>query len=176
LLILTHIIIIQKKDRFSHIGPEEYINYIMTIGIENEPNMPEVRTNAIRKPLSLEKYRDKNLRQYLNELKRACQQDTNEILLKRTNNDTINNKEKHLKPVPVVKTASNIEAYTFWFNRLSMLVTSEVVRTLKMDKRVDVINFLIETVYACFELGNYNSAMAIIGNFKSYIYIFVFSF
>ena len=52
-----------------------------------------------------------------------------------------------------------------WFNRLSSFVTTEVVKNFNKKKRIEVINYFILVAFDCFELGNFNSAMAIIGIF-----------
>jgi hypothetical protein len=61
------------------------------------------------------------------------------------------------------KNTSNIEAYIQWFNRLSNLISTEIVKHLKRDTRVKMINFFIDVAQECFNNGNFNSLMAIIG-------------
>jgi hypothetical protein len=95
-----------KKDRISHIGPEEFIHHFINTDSKNL---------------------DENLK-------------TSDL-----------------------KSESNIQAYVLWNNRLSSLVSTEIVKNNKRENRVALINFFIETATACFELGNYNSTMSIIG-------------
>lgn len=61
------------------------------------------------------------------------------------------------------KKTRNLESYIKWFNRLSNLVASEVCCHLKKKHRVKVIEHFIETAKECFNIGNFNSLMAIIG-------------
>lgn len=92
---------------------------------------------------------NKTFQDYLEELRKACD---NDLYIKRTNNIKY-----------PIKKWSNIQAYIIWFNRLSSLVTTEIVKNLKKNKRTELINYFINVAYDCFELGNYNSSMAIIG-------------
>ncbi len=61
-----------------------------------------------------------------------------------------------------VKTSSNLEAYIIWFNHLSNFVASEILKCSKVDQRARMVTFFINAAYNCFELGNFNSTMAII--------------
>lgn len=61
-----------------------------------------------------------------------------------------------------IKKTKNLECYVQWFNRLSFLVASETVRHIKKKQRVRLIEFWIETARECFNIGNFNSLMAII--------------
>lgn len=61
-----------------------------------------------------------------------------------------------------IKKTKNLECYIHWFNRLSYLVASETVRHIKKKQRVRIIEFWIETARECFNIGNFNSLMAII--------------
>ena len=63
------------------------------------------------------------------------------------------------------KTAANLEAYILWFNRLSNFVASKIVMCFKKDERVELIEFFIDVAYECFQLENFNSSMAIIGDY-----------
>jgi hypothetical protein len=92
---------------------------------------------------------NKTFRDYLEELRQACD---NDIFIKRTSNIKYKSKKW-----------ANIQAYIIWFNRLSSFVTTEIVKNLNKKKRVDVINYFINVAFDCFEIGNFNSAMAIIG-------------
>ena len=56
-----------------------------------------------------------------------------------------------------------LQAYILWFNRLSNLICTEIVKNLKRELRVLVLNYFINVANHCFEIGNYNSTMAIIG-------------
>ncbi|XP_045146199.1 ras-GEF domain-containing family member 1A isoform X2 [Echinops telfairi] len=53
----------------------------------------------------------------------------------------------------------SLEAYDNWFNCLSMLVATEVV---KKKQRTRMVEFFIEVARECFNIGNFNSMMAII--------------
>ncbi|XP_050437199.1 uncharacterized protein LOC126843616 isoform X1 [Adelges cooleyi] len=61
-----------------------------------------------------------------------------------------------------MKKTKNLESYVHWFNRLSYLVASEVCKHSKKKQRVKAIEFWIETARECFNIGNFNSLMAII--------------
>ncbi|XP_024217099.1 ras-GEF domain-containing family member 1B, partial [Halyomorpha halys] len=57
----------------------------------------------------------------------------------------------------------NYEIYCDWFPRLASLVLTDVCRQMKSKKyRVKVLEFWIETARECFNIGNFNSLMAII--------------
>lgn len=56
----------------------------------------------------------------------------------------------------------NLQAYVSWFNRLSFLVATTVVRKRKKKPRAAVIEFWIEAARECVNLGNFNSLMGII--------------
>ncbi|CAB1322456.1 unnamed protein product [Coregonus sp. 'balchen'] len=60
------------------------------------------------------------------------------------------------------KKASNLEAYVEWFNRLSFMVATEICMPVKKKQRVRVIEFFIDVARECFNIGNFNSLMAII--------------
>ncbi|XP_061116599.1 ras-GEF domain-containing family member 1B-A [Conger conger] len=60
------------------------------------------------------------------------------------------------------KKASNLEAYVAWFNRLSYLVATEICMPVKKKQRARVIEFFIDVARECFNIGNFNSLMAII--------------
>ncbi|XP_055383983.1 putative uncharacterized protein DDB_G0282129 isoform X2 [Condylostylus longicornis] len=61
-----------------------------------------------------------------------------------------------------VKKTRNLETYVHWFNRLSYLVATEIVKYSKKKQRVRVVEYWIETARECFNIGNFNSLMAII--------------
>uniref|UniRef100_A0A1B6LRM7 Ras-GEF domain-containing protein n=1 Tax=Graphocephala atropunctata TaxID=36148 RepID=A0A1B6LRM7_9HEMI len=61
-----------------------------------------------------------------------------------------------------MKKTRNLESYVSWFNRLSYFVATEVVKHAKKKQRVRVVEFWIETARECFNIGNFNSLMAII--------------
>ncbi|XP_066902024.1 uncharacterized protein [Halyomorpha halys] len=62
-----------------------------------------------------------------------------------------------------MKQTRNLESYVSWFNRLSYFVATEVCKHLKSKKqRVRVVEFWVETARECFNIGNFNSLMAII--------------
>ncbi|KAI4876374.1 hypothetical protein NFI96_017839 [Prochilodus magdalenae] len=58
--------------------------------------------------------------------------------------------------------ASNLEAYVEWFNRLSYLVATEICLPIKKKHRARVLEFFIDVARECFNIGNFNSLMAII--------------
>ncbi|XP_013875132.1 ras-GEF domain-containing family member 1B-A isoform X2 [Austrofundulus limnaeus] len=60
------------------------------------------------------------------------------------------------------KKASNLEAYVDWFNRLSYLVATEICMPTKKKHRARVMEFFIDVARECFNIGNFNSLMAII--------------
>ncbi|KAJ8005564.1 hypothetical protein DPEC_G00119250 [Dallia pectoralis] len=60
------------------------------------------------------------------------------------------------------KKATNLEAYVEWFNRLSFMVATEICMPAKKKQRARVIEFFIDVARECFNIGNFNSLMAII--------------
>ncbi|XP_048876373.1 ras-GEF domain-containing family member 1B-like isoform X1 [Brienomyrus brachyistius] len=60
------------------------------------------------------------------------------------------------------KKANNLEVYVEWFNRLSYLVATEICLPVKKKQRARVIEFFIDVARECFNIGNFNSLMAII--------------
>uniref|UniRef100_A0A1A7YSR6 RasGEF domain family, member 1Ba n=1 Tax=Iconisemion striatum TaxID=60296 RepID=A0A1A7YSR6_9TELE len=60
------------------------------------------------------------------------------------------------------KKASNLGAYVDWFNRLSYLVATEICMPVKKKHRARVMEFFIDVARECFNIGNFNSLMAII--------------
>ncbi|XP_030624554.1 ras-GEF domain-containing family member 1B-B isoform X2 [Chanos chanos] len=58
--------------------------------------------------------------------------------------------------------ANNLEAYVEWFNRLSYLVATEICLPVKKKHRARVLEFFIDVARECFNIGNFNSLMAII--------------
>ncbi|RZF40588.1 hypothetical protein LSTR_LSTR007471 [Laodelphax striatellus] len=61
-----------------------------------------------------------------------------------------------------MKKTRNLESYVSWFNKLSYFVATEVVKHVKKKQRVKVTEFWIEAARECFNIGNFNSLMAII--------------
>lgn len=61
-----------------------------------------------------------------------------------------------------MKKTRNLESYVQWFNRLSYLVATEIVKHSKKKQRVKIVEYWIETARECFNIGNFNSLMAII--------------
>ncbi|KAK7798310.1 hypothetical protein U0070_007856 [Myodes glareolus] len=57
---------------------------------------------------------------------------------------------------------NNVEAYVKWFNRLCYLVATEICMPAKKKQRAQVIEFFIDVARECFNIGNFNSLMAII--------------
>ncbi|XP_029603518.1 ras-GEF domain-containing family member 1B-A [Salmo trutta] len=60
------------------------------------------------------------------------------------------------------KKAGSLEAYVEWFNRLSFLVATEICMPVKKKQRARVMEFFIDVARECFNIGNFNSLMAII--------------
>ncbi|XP_038216572.1 ras-GEF domain-containing family member 1B-like [Zerene cesonia] len=60
------------------------------------------------------------------------------------------------------KSTKNLEAYAEWFNRLSYLVATDILKPVKSKYRARVIEQWVMTARECFNLGNFNSLMAII--------------
>ncbi|KAM6269852.1 ras-GEF domain-containing family member 1B isoform 2-T5 [Porphyrio hochstetteri] len=60
------------------------------------------------------------------------------------------------------KKTGNLEAYVEWFNRLSYLVATEICMPVKKKHRARVIEYFIDVARECFNIGNFNSLMAII--------------
>ncbi|XP_055343255.1 ras-GEF domain-containing family member 1B-like isoform X2 [Paramacrobiotus metropolitanus] len=65
-------------------------------------------------------------------------------------------------PLRDLKRTRNLEAYVQWFNRLSYLVATEICMQLKKRHRVRIMDYFIDVAKECFNLGNFNSLMAII--------------
>ncbi|XP_063920616.1 ras-GEF domain-containing family member 1B-like isoform X3 [Zophobas morio] len=61
-----------------------------------------------------------------------------------------------------MKKTHNLEQYVQWFNRLSYFVATQVCKYQKKKQRVRVVEYWIETGRECFNIGNFNSLMAII--------------
>ncbi|EMP30370.1 Ras-GEF domain-containing family member 1B [Chelonia mydas] len=60
------------------------------------------------------------------------------------------------------KKTRNLEAYVEWFNRLSYLVATEICMPVKKKHRARMIEYFIDVARECFNIGNFNSLMAII--------------
>ncbi|CAH2103551.1 unnamed protein product [Euphydryas editha] len=60
------------------------------------------------------------------------------------------------------KSTKNLEAYADWFNRLSYLVASDILKAVKSKYRARIMEQWVMTARECFNLGNFNSLMAII--------------
>ncbi|XP_058442701.1 uncharacterized protein LOC131425117 isoform X2 [Malaya genurostris] len=61
-----------------------------------------------------------------------------------------------------MKKTRNLESYVQWFNRLSYIVATEVCKHSKKKQRARVIEYWIETARESFNIGNFNTLMAII--------------
>ncbi|CAH0547802.1 unnamed protein product [Brassicogethes aeneus] len=61
-----------------------------------------------------------------------------------------------------MKKTHNLEQYVQWFNRLSYFVATQVCKYQKKKMRVRVVEYWIEVGRECFNIGNFNSLMAII--------------
>ncbi|KAK3922479.1 Ras-GEF domain-containing family member 1B [Frankliniella fusca] len=53
------------------------------------------------------------------------------------------------------------EAYEEWFSRLSYLVATEICKHPKKKQRLRVLDFWVQTARECYNIGNFNSLMAI---------------
>ncbi|KAL7982145.1 hypothetical protein Chor_001202 [Crotalus horridus] len=65
------------------------------------------------------------------------------------------------------KKSRNLEAYVEWFNRLSYLVATEICMPIKKKHRARMIEYFIDVARECFNIGNFNSLMAIILTFHA---------
>lgn len=61
-----------------------------------------------------------------------------------------------------MKKTRNLESYVQWFNRLSYIVATEICKHSKKKQRARVIEYWIETARESFNIGNFNTLMAII--------------
>ncbi|XP_061508949.1 ras-GEF domain-containing family member 1B isoform X1 [Anopheles gambiae] len=59
-------------------------------------------------------------------------------------------------------TGSNLLAYVQWYNRLTYVVATDILRSPRKRHRARAVEFWIETGRECFNRGNFNSLMAII--------------
>ncbi|XP_035791919.1 ras-GEF domain-containing family member 1B-like isoform X2 [Anopheles albimanus] len=57
---------------------------------------------------------------------------------------------------------SNLLAYVQWYNRLTYVVATDILRSPRKRHRARAVEFWIETGRECFNRGNFNSLMAII--------------
>ncbi|XP_015442100.2 ras-GEF domain-containing family member 1A isoform X2 [Pteropus alecto] len=73
----------------------------------------------------------------------------------------VDSRDNHRCRGDLTKTYS-LEAYDNWFNCLSMLVATEVCRVVKKKHRTRMLEFFIDVARECFNIGNFNSMMAII--------------
>jgi len=72
-----------------------------------------------------------------------------------------------------------LESYINWSNRLSSFVTTEIIKHLKRHIRVKLLNYFIDAALECFNTGNFNSMMGILGKIidlydKKKIFFFMF--
>ena len=56
---------------------------------------------------------------------------------------------------------TNLEAYIAWFNRLSFIIASSVMRNKRKKYEARTIEFWIEVARECVNIGNFNSMMGI---------------
>ncbi|XP_014675863.1 PREDICTED: ras-GEF domain-containing family member 1B-A-like, partial [Priapulus caudatus] len=61
-----------------------------------------------------------------------------------------------------MKKTKNLEYYAKWFNRLSYLVATDICLNVKKKQRAKIIEYFIDVAKECFNLGNFNSLMAIV--------------
>ena len=57
---------------------------------------------------------------------------------------------------------TNIQYYIQWFNQLTNLVATEILRHSRKRYRVKTIEYFIEVAKECINVGNFNSLMAIV--------------
>ncbi|XP_017019959.1 ras-GEF domain-containing family member 1B-B [Drosophila kikkawai] len=55
-----------------------------------------------------------------------------------------------------------IDSYVQWFNQLSSLTATEILKLGKKSQRAQMIDFWVDTALECFNTGNFNSLMAIL--------------
>jgi hypothetical protein len=72
-----------------------------------------------------------------------------------------------------------LESYINWSNRLSSFVTTEIIKHLKRHIRVKLLNYFIDAALECFNTGNFNSMMGILGKIidlhdKKKIFFFIY--
>jgi hypothetical protein len=68
-----------------------------------------------------------------------------------------------LKPAQQsTSSCSNIGHYADWFNHVTYLVGTEVCRHSKKRNRVRIIEYFIDVAKECFNVGNFNSLMAVV--------------
>ncbi|CAF0836579.1 unnamed protein product [Didymodactylos carnosus] len=67
------------------------------------------------------------------------------------------------KQAEVDKWSFSLESYISWSNRLGLFVTTEIIKHLKRHIRVKLINYFIDAALECFNTGNFNSMMGILG-------------
>ncbi|XP_006814037.1 ras-GEF domain-containing family member 1B-like [Saccoglossus kowalevskii] len=65
-------------------------------------------------------------------------------------------------PFQDIKKTNNLEAYVEWFNRLSYFVATEVCMHIKKKHRARLIEYFIDVAKESFNIGNFNSLMAIL--------------
>uniref|UniRef100_A0A914CL27 Uncharacterized protein n=1 Tax=Acrobeloides nanus TaxID=290746 RepID=A0A914CL27_9BILA len=58
--------------------------------------------------------------------------------------------------------ATNIQHYVAWFNQLTTLVATEILRHSRKKFRVKTIEYFIDVAKECINIGNFNSLMAIV--------------
>lgn len=75
-----------------------------------------------------------------------------------TTKDPLDNRKSFFRK----RKTTNLEAYVAWFNRLSYLVATEICMPVKKKHRAKALEFFIDVARECFNIGNFNSLMAII--------------
>lgn len=73
----------------------------------------------------------------------------------------------HVTSLSEFRKTQNIEHYADWFNRLSRLVASEICKNLKKTHRVRLIEFFIDVAKECWNIGNFNSLMAVVAGLNN---------
>lgn len=64
--------------------------------------------------------------------------------------------------VPQHAKTANIRYYVEWFNQLTNLVATEILRNSRKKYRVKTIEYFIEVAKECVNVGNFNSLMSIV--------------
>lgn len=65
-----------------------------------------------------------------------------------------------------MREAHNVETYVEWFNRLSYIVATEILRAEKKKHVLRAIEFFVQVGHHCYKQHNFNSVMAIVSAFN----------
>ncbi|VDK26694.1 unnamed protein product [Anisakis simplex] len=78
------------------------------------------------------------------------------------NQHQLKNQDSKTSPHCGTSSSGNIKHYVNWFNQLTVMVASEILRHSKKQHRVQVIEYFIDVAKECINVGNFNSLMAIV--------------